>query len=158
MVLSLLTISALKPCLIRIKYDGGMNTDAKTQAVKKFKSNCPILLACIRSAGQGLNLTCANRVILMDPWWNLAVENQAIDRVHRLGQTKAVEVIRLVTSGTVEDRILELQQKKQKIVDRALNGDLDGIRQCSLSELVFLFKGDNHQEDRSAKRRRESEE
>jgi len=90
----------------------------------------------------GLNLTCANHVILTDPWWNPALDNQAIDRVHRIGQTKDVHVHRIVVPNTVEDRIMGLQKAKQSIADGALGeGGASKLGRLGLNDLIFLFTG-----------------
>jgi SNF2 family DNA or RNA helicase len=76
----------------------------------------PVMLASLRCAGQGLNLQRANHVFLCDPWWNSAVEEQAIDRVHRLGQRKRVRVVRFIAEGTIEESVIKLQEQKQQMV------------------------------------------
>lgn len=92
-----------------------MNIKQRANTVGKFFDDpeVKVLLVSTKCGSLGLNLTCANRVILMDVWWNPALENQAIDRVHRIGQSKPVEVHRIFINDTVEDRILTLQAKKQ---------------------------------------------
>jgi SNF2 family DNA or RNA helicase len=101
-----------------------------------------VLLVSTKCGSLGLNLTCANRVILMDVWWNPALENQAIDRVHRIGQTKAVDVHRIFMNDTVEDRILELQRKKQTIADGVLGeGSSQRVTRLGLQEMIYLFRG-----------------
>ncbi|KAK3062477.1 DNA helicase rad5 [Teratosphaeriaceae sp. CCFEE 6253] len=74
-----------------------------------------VLLLSLRAGGVGLNLTCAKRVFMMDPWWSFAVEAQAIDRVHRMGQTEAVEVVRYVVEGSIEEKMLRVQERKRVI-------------------------------------------
>lgn len=92
-----------------------MDIKARAEAVRQFFDNpdIKVLLVSTKCGSLGLNLTIANRVIILDVWWNPALENQAIDRVHRIGQEKNVEVHRIFINDTVEDRILELQNKKQ---------------------------------------------
>jgi SNF2 family DNA or RNA helicase len=82
----------------------------------------PILLISLKAGGTGLNLTAADHVFLLDPWWNPAVEEQAADRAHRIGQDRPVMVYRLVAKDTVEERVLELQRRKRQIADSALGG------------------------------------
>jgi len=98
-----------------LRYDGSMDIKQRADTVGKFFDDpeVKVLLVSTKCGSLGLNLTCANRVILMDVWWNPALENQAIDRVHRIGQSKSVDVHRIFISDTVEDRILTLQAKKQ---------------------------------------------
>ena len=82
----------------------------------------PVLIASLRAGGIGLNLTAADHVVIFDPWWNPAAEDQAADRAHRIGQTRPVMVYRLVARDTVEERILALQQRKRALADTALGG------------------------------------
>lgn len=101
-----------------LRYDGSMDIKQRADTVSKFFDDpeVKVLLVSTKCGSLGLNLTCANRVILMDVWWNPALENQAIDRVHRIGQQKPVDVHRIFINDTVEDRILKLQEKKQVII------------------------------------------
>ena len=93
--------------------------------VERFQTDpdCPIFLISLKAGGLGLNLTAAEYVYLLDPWWNPAVEAQAIDRSHRIGQTQHVFAYRLICRDTVEEKILELQQKKRDLADAILNAD-----------------------------------
>ena len=92
--------------------------------VERFQSpdGAPVLLISLRAGGTGLNLTAADHVFLLDPWWNPAVEEQAADRAHRIGQDRPVSVYRLVARETVEERILELQERKRALAEAALSG------------------------------------
>uniref|UniRef100_A0AAV1TG89 RanBP-type and C3HC4-type zinc finger-containing protein 1 n=1 Tax=Peronospora matthiolae TaxID=2874970 RepID=A0AAV1TG89_9STRA len=103
-------------------FNGGLNREARERVLTKFATDpdVEILVISLRAGGVGLNLTCASVVILLDPWWNPGVEEQAIDRVHRLGQTQDVQVKRYVVTDTVEDMILQLQQRKQRLATRVL--------------------------------------
>ena len=88
----------------------------------------PVLLASLMAGGTGLNLTAADHVFLLDPWWNPAVEDQAADRAHRIGQDKPVMVYRVVAKDTVEERVLALQARKRQIAGAALEGaSIDGL-------------------------------
>ena len=78
-------------------------------------------MASLKAGGTGLNLTAADHVFLMDPWWNPAVEEQAADRAHRIGQEKPVNVFRIVSENTVEEKVLKLQEKKRMIANAALH-------------------------------------
>ncbi len=82
-----------------------------------------VFLISLKAGGTGLNLTGADLVIHFDPWWNPAVEDQAVDRAHRIGQTKTVEVIKLITKGTIEEKIYDLQEKKKEIIKSVLDGE-----------------------------------
>lgn len=91
-----------------------------------------LFLISLKAGGTGLNLTGADTVILYDLWWNPAVEQQAADRAHRIGQKKIVQVIRLVAQGTVEDKMYELQQKKKNLIDEVIQPGQEAL--SSLSE------------------------
>ncbi|KAF8340920.1 SNF2 family N-terminal domain-containing protein [Amanita rubescens] len=104
------------------KYQGDMKRAERDKAVREFMTEMKsqVLLLSLKCGGVGLNLTRANNVILLDLAWSQAIESQAFDRVHRLGQTRAVHVQKLVISNTVEDRILQLQLRKQQLADGSL--------------------------------------
>jgi hypothetical protein len=101
-------------------------------------SNASVFLLSLRAAGTGLNLTTASYVVLYDPWWNPAVEAQAIDRSHRIGQTRTVNAYRLIAPGTVEEKIWELQQRKAQTIADVL-GEEGFARNLSKSDLEYLF-------------------
>ena len=82
------------------------------------------MLISLKAGGYGLNLTSAHKVIHFDPWWNPAVEDQASDRAHRIGQKNIVEVVKLVAKGTIEEKIILLQEDKKKLIDNILTGEL----------------------------------
>lgn len=94
----------------------------------------------MKAGGSGLNLITASHVYLLDPWWNSATEEQAIDRVHRLGQTKTVYVTRFIIENSIEERILELQNRKKLLVQGALGIDNTELRQVRIDELRLLFR------------------
>ena len=103
--------------------DGSVNSKKRMELVTKFnEDDTNVFLIMLKSGGTGLNLTSADVVIHLDLWWNPQVENQATDRAHRIGQENTVEVIRLVTRGTIEERILELQEKKKMLSDSVIEG------------------------------------
>lgn len=108
--------------------------------VSRFQSESgtPVLLVSLRAGGAGLNLTAADHVFLMDPWWNPAVEDQAADRAHRIGQQRPVFIHRLVAERTVEEGILALQQRKRGLADAAL-GDADGAASLGRDDLLELL-------------------
>ncbi|KAG1047584.1 hypothetical protein G6F43_009972 [Rhizopus delemar] len=127
-----------------LRYDGSMDIKQRANTVNMFfdDPNIKVLLVSTKCGSLGLNLTCANRVILLDVWWNPAIENQAIDRVHRIGQTKSVHVHRIFIKDTVEDRILELQNKKQAIADGVLGeGSSNSLGRLNAEEIIYLFRG-----------------
>ena len=100
-----------------------------------------VFLLSLRAAGTGLNLTTASYVVLYDPWWNPAVEAQAIDRSHRIGQTQTVNAYRLISPGTVEEKIWELQQSKAKTISDVL-GEEGFTSNLSSADLEYLFSED----------------
>ena len=115
--------------------DGSVKSKDRMYMVEKFNNddtNC--FLITLKSGGTGLNLTGADTVIHLDIWWNPQVENQATDRAHRIGQTKTVSVIKLVTKGTIEERIIELQDKKKILSENLIEGKSDSESLSSLSE------------------------
>jgi len=99
----------------------------------------PVMLLSLKAGGTGLNLTAADNVFLLDPWWNPAVEDQAADRAHRIGQDKPVLVHRLIASDTVEERILALQERKRKLAEAAI-GDASGATAITREELLALLE------------------
>ncbi|KAJ3041272.1 hypothetical protein HDV00_009665 [Rhizophlyctis rosea] len=130
------------------RYDGSMSAVDRDIAVRRLatRNDTTVLLVSMKCGSLGLNLTCANHVILLDPWWNPAVENQSIDRVHRFGQQKNVTVHRIVINHTVEERIMDLQKKKQAIADAAL-GEGEGAAglgrgRLNMADLMHLFNVD----------------
>ena len=112
-------LDLIKPALVETGIEfvelRGDTTD-RTRPVSRFqKGKVPLFLISLKAGGTGLNLTAADAVIHYDPWWNPAVEDQATDRAHRIGQDKPVFVYKLVAQGTVEERMLELQQRKKAL-------------------------------------------
>ena len=118
------------------------NTKLKERAdmVKRFnKGEVPVFLISLKAGGTGLNLTGADTVIHYDPWWNPAVEDQATDRAYRIGQDKNVQVFKLVTKGTIEEKIYRLQEKKRKISDAVIQSQEEFIQNLSEEEWMSLF-------------------
>lgn len=123
------------------RYQGSMDSKARTAAVHEFqKGDKPLMLMSLKCGGVGLNLTRGNRVISLDLAWTPAAEAQAFDRVHRLGQTKGVNVKRIMINNTIEQRMCELQEKKQMITDNAL-GEGTGKRlpKLTIAQISTLF-------------------
>ncbi len=124
------------------RLDGTMNQTSRAQSINQFNNDneIRILLISLRAGGVGLNLTAASVIILTDPWFNGSVEDQAMDRVHRLGQLRDVEVYRLICRDSVEVRLLELQQKKKQLSQQAIGiADNRGDAKLSLQDLVSFF-------------------
>jgi SNF2 family DNA or RNA helicase len=97
--------------------------------VESFNTdNVPVFCISLKAGGTGLNLTAADIVIHYDPWWNVAVQNQATDRAHRIGQKNVVTVYRLVSEDTIEEKIISMQEKKQELAKQVLEGEgMDSI-------------------------------
>ena len=116
-------------------------TKNRQAKVDRFQSDtaCPVFLISLKAGGQGLNLTSAEYVFLLDPWWNPAVEAQAIDRAHRIGQARRVIATRLVCRNTIESKILELQQSKRKLADAILSEDSGALASIGRDELELLL-------------------
>lgn len=121
-------------------YHGRLSSRQRQHVLREFKttSKCNVLLMSLRCGNLGLNLTEANNVIFMDLWWNPAVESQATDRVHRIGQKRPVNIYRLTVANTVEERILELQEHKRELAENALAGGKMSAR-LTLNDLKKLF-------------------
>ena len=100
----------------------------------------PVLLISLTAGGTGLNLTAADHVFLLDPWWNPAVEEQAADRAHRIGQDRPVMVYRLVAKDTVEERVLDLQKRKKQIAETALSGEALVAGGVTRDEILALLE------------------
>ena len=109
--------------------------------VERFQTDpdCKLFLISLKAGGLGLNLTAAEYVFLLDPWWNPAVEAQAIDRTHRIGQTRQVFAYRLIARDTVEEKILELQSHKRSLADAIINADNSLIRDLTREDLELLL-------------------
>jgi SNF2 family DNA or RNA helicase len=125
------------------RLDGTMKRDDRVKAMDalKYDPRCEVLLVSLKAGGVGLNLTAASRVYLMDPYWNPAVENQAVDRVHRLGQTRPVVTIKFIIENTIEDRLLKVQKRKEALANMTLGQGASKaeVVQRRLDELRALF-------------------
>lgn len=125
---------------ITYEYLDGKTRDREAR-VARFQSDadCPVFLISLKAGGHGLNLTAADYVYLLDPWWNPAVEAQAIDRAHRIGQTRHVMATRLIARDTIESKILQLQASKRALADAVLTEDKGGIASIGREELELLL-------------------
>ncbi len=132
--------SALDEDRIRYEYLDGSTID-RVERIDRFQSDPTVtaFLISLKAGGSGLNLTAADTVIHFDPWWNPAVEDQASDRAHRIGQSKVVTVYRLVAANTIEEKILLLKQRKKELVASVLTEDAGGAKRLSRDELDDLF-------------------
>jgi superfamily II DNA or RNA helicase len=126
------------------------DTRDRAEPVRSFEAGeVPLFLISLKAGGRGLNLTSADTVIHYDPWWNPAVENQASDRAHRIGQTKSVFVYKLIAADTVEERILELQQRKAELASIAFNESSGGLA-FDFNDINFLFGADPEKQAEAA--------
>ena len=126
---------------VRFEYlDGQTPRRERETVVRRFQAgDAPLFLISLQAGGSGLNLTAADNVIHLDPWWNPAVEDQASDRAHRIGQTKPVTIYRLVAMGTIEEQILALHASKRRLVDSVLAGK-DAAAKLSSEQLLTLLR------------------
>lgn len=122
------------------EYLDGKTRDRQAR-VDRFQTDpaCPLFLISLKAGGVGLNLTAAEYVFLLDPWWNPAVEAQAIDRAHRIGQTRKVMAYRLIAKDTVEEKVLALQDNKRELANAILSEDNAVLRNLTLDDLAFLL-------------------
>ena len=129
---------------VKYEYLDGSTKD-RQGAVENFQRDDgpPVFLISLKAGGSGLNLTAADTVIHFDPWWNPAVEDQATDRAHRIGQTRVVTTYRLIAKGTIEEKILELAEKKRELVGAVLSEDVGGSKKLTKGDLEDLFKFDD---------------
>ena len=109
---------------------GSVNKEKRMQMVESFQNDdVPVFCISLKAGGTGLNLTAADIVIHYDPWWNVAVQNQATDRAHRLGQKNVVTVYKLVAEDTIEEKIIAIQERKQALAEQILEGEgMDSVR------------------------------
>lgn len=116
-------------------------TRNREEQVNNFqeKNNIRVFLISLKAGGTGLNLTKAEYVFLIDPWWNPAVENQAIDRAHRIGQENKVVAVRLITPNTIEEKIMELQSRKKQLVQDLVHTDTSILKQLSKKDLIGMI-------------------
>jgi SNF2 family DNA or RNA helicase len=117
-------------------------TRDRARVVEKFQSDpgIPVFLISLKAGGLGLNLTGADTVMHFDPWWNPAVETQATDRAHRIGQEKVVTSYKLVTRGTVEEKILNLQNRKSALIRATLGGEEEFMQALTWEEIQELLR------------------
>ncbi|CAF2075880.1 hypothetical protein Bca4012_089697 [Brassica carinata] len=145
-MLDLLEASLISSRIQYRRLDGTMSVAARDKAVQDFNTlpEVTVMIMSLKAASLGLNMVAACHVLMLDLWWNPTTEDQAIDRAHRIGQTRPVTVVRFTVKETVEDRILALQQKKRMMVASAFGEDEKGSRQSHLTveDLNYLFMAD----------------
>ena len=123
------------------KITGDTPKEKRLRLVSQFNEDeTPVFLISLKAGGTGLNLTGADVVIHYDPWWNLAVQNQATDRAHRIGQEKVVSVYRLIIKDSIEEKILHMQESKKDLADEILSGETGGISKLSREDLLELIQ------------------
>ncbi|RXK83861.1 DEAD/DEAH box helicase [Filimonas effusa] len=122
-------------------FDGSTSAPDREKAIRRFQSedNCRVFLISLKAGGVGLNLTAADYVYIVDPWWNPAVEQQAIDRTHRIGQTKNIFAYRMICKDTVEDKILQLQEKKRALAADLITDDTGFVKSLTRDDIEYLF-------------------
>ena len=120
--------------------DGSTPAEQRTERINAFQAgDGDVFLISLKAGGFGLNLTAADYVIHMDPWWNPAVEDQASDRAHRIGQSRPVTIYRLVTEGTIEEQIVDLHRRKRELAEQLLDGS-DAAGRLDAEELAALLR------------------
>ena len=129
-------LDALRVAYVEIR---GETRDRETPVRQFQDGDVPLILVSLKAGGTGLNLTAADTIILYDPWWNPAVEAQAIDRAHRIGQSKPVFVHRLIARGTIEEKILTLQEKKRALASMLWEGDIATPAKLTEEDVAFLL-------------------
>ncbi|HNF03558.1 MAG TPA: SNF2-related protein, partial [Ferruginibacter sp.] len=122
-------------------FDGSTSATDREKAIQNFQNNdeCRVFLISLKAGGVGLNLTAADYVYIVDPWWNPAVEQQAIDRTHRIGQTKNIFAYRMICIDTIEDKILQLQERKKKLASELITDDASFVKALTKQDVEYLF-------------------
>lgn len=122
-------------------FDGSTSAADREKAINHFQNDdkCRVFLISLKAGGVGLNLTAADYVYIVDPWWNPAVEQQAIDRTHRIGQTKNIFAYRMICTDTVEDKILKLQERKRNLARDLITDDSGFVKSLTREDVEYLF-------------------
>lgn len=122
-------------------FDGSSTVAERERAIQRFQNedSCRVFLISLKAGGVGLNLTAADYVYIVDPWWNPAVEQQAIDRTHRIGQTKNIFAYRMICTDTVEDKILKLQERKRNLAKEVITDDEGFVKTLTKEDVEYLF-------------------
>ncbi|HVB03967.1 MAG TPA: SNF2-related protein [Chitinophagaceae bacterium] len=122
-------------------FDGSTTAPDREKAINKFQEEelCRVFLISLKAGGVGLNLTAADYVYIVDPWWNPAVEQQAIDRTHRIGQTKSIFAYRMICKDSIEEKILQLQEKKKSLVKDIVSDETGFIKKLTREDVLYLF-------------------
>jgi len=122
-------------------FDGSTSAPDREKAIRNFQDQeeCRVFLISLKAGGVGLNLTAADYVYIVDPWWNPAVEQQAIDRTHRIGQTKNIFAYRMICIDTIEDKILQLQDRKKILAKELITDDSGFVKSLTKNDVEYLF-------------------
>jgi non-specific serine/threonine protein kinase len=122
-------------------FDGSTSAPDREKAIQSFQNDdtVRVFLISLKAGGVGLNLTAADYVYIVDPWWNPAVEQQAIDRTHRIGQTKNIFAYRMICKDTIEDKILQLQEKKRALAKELITDDSSFVKSLTREDVEYLF-------------------
>ncbi len=141
-MLDLLEVAFKKNGLFYYRLDGSTPTASRQQLVDAFQqpeSQARVFLVSLKAGNAGLNLTAADYVFLFDPWWNTAVQQQAIDRTHRIGQTNHVFAYKMICRGTIEEKITMLQARKKQLADELIGGEDGFVKALDINDIKFLF-------------------
>jgi non-specific serine/threonine protein kinase len=122
-------------------FDGSTSAQDREKAIRNFQDSeqVRVFLISLKAGGVGLNLTAADYVYIVDPWWNPAVEQQAIDRTHRIGQTKNIFAYRMICRDTIEDKILQLQEKKRALARDLIADEATFVKKLTREDVEYLF-------------------
>lgn len=143
-MLDILEKRLIKEKIAYYKLTGQTGKEERIELVSAYNhDDVPVFLISLKAGGTGLNLTAADVVIHFDPWWNLAAENQATDRAHRIGQKKVVSVFRLIAGDTIEEGILRLQQRKRELNDAVIEKEAASFGNLDRNELIKLLEEEN---------------
>ena len=120
--------------------EGKLNKNKRVIALNDFSNDPDVvcLIVSLQAGSVGLNLVAANNIFLMDPWWNPAVEDQAMERLHRIGQTKKVQVVRFICQDTVEERMLETQERKRELIKNVIYRQEDRKKQ-NMEDMRYIL-------------------
>ncbi|XP_019447733.1 PREDICTED: ATP-dependent helicase rhp16-like isoform X1 [Lupinus angustifolius] len=143
--LDLIDYSLNKSGVSCIQLNGSMSLPARDAAIKRFTDDpdYKIFLVTLKAGGVALNLTVAShsgQVFFMDPWWNSAVERQAQDRIHRIGQNKPIRIVRFVIENTIEERLLKLQEKREVVFEGTIGDSFEDLEKLTVEDFTFLFQ------------------
>lgn len=140
-MLSLIRQELEKQKIPYVYFDGSTSATDREKAIQKFQNeeDCRVFLISLKAGGIGLNLTAADYVYIVDPWWNPAVEQQAIDRTHRIGQTKNIFAYRLICKDTIEEKMLILQERKRALASDLVSEDNAFLKKLTKDDIAYLF-------------------